>query len=428
MPQFDVKGYKERLAVSQSCDTCEKVPSPKIDENTRYIFISYSHKDYKQVYIDLAELYNSDIPFWYDNGLPAGKNWDDVVRQKMRDPNCAGVIFYLSENLFLSRSIQTEIMIACGENGDESLHQTKLSYFSVNLTDQCPSRLLKHTYPYKEFADSEDEMASQLKWVQTLTSAFPDKATYLPFHNPHHTADLVQQIDVVFGVNPNYNPYHFGDAFFRSGTGIIEFKNGAIYNGSFLDGVFFGDGILSFPDGAVFDCQWENGKRNGHGTATYPEGATYVGEWKDDLFHGHGVYSFPDGTVFDCQWENGKRNGHGTATYPDGSVYCGEWLDDDWVEGSFTRGSDGHRFVGGWGKNGSCGFGTYIYPDGTSRCGIWDGETLLEGKGVIQYSDGSVYDGQIKNNLRHGYGTYTLVDGTVQTGQFDNDIFINPTQ
>lgn len=44
------------------------------------------------------------------------KNWDDVVREKMTDPNCAGVIFYLSEHLFLSRSIQTEIQIAIGDD------------------------------------------------------------------------------------------------------------------------------------------------------------------------------------------------------------------------------------------------------------------------------------------------------------------------
>jgi hypothetical protein len=142
MPQFDVESYKKRLLASHSCETCEKVPSPKLGEDTRYIFISYSHKDYKQVYCDLAELYQSDIPFWYDAGLPAGKNWDDVVREKMTDPRCAGVIFYLSEHLFLSHSIQTEILIACGKDTEASMPQTKHKYFCVNLTNKAPSQIL----------------------------------------------------------------------------------------------------------------------------------------------------------------------------------------------------------------------------------------------------------------------------------------------
>lgn len=170
VPEFNIEAYKKRLETSQTCETCEKVPSPKLTADTRYIFISYSHKDYKKVYCDLAQLYKSDIPFWYDSGLPAGKNWDDVVREKMTDPHCAGVIFYLSENLFLSRSIQTEILIACGEDGDPSAPKIKRDFFCVNLTDKPPSQILKSVFSAKQFPDTEDEMMAQLKWVYPIAS------------------------------------------------------------------------------------------------------------------------------------------------------------------------------------------------------------------------------------------------------------------
>ncbi len=471
MPKFQPKAYKEKLQTATSCETCEKVPLPKLDKDSRYIFISYSHKDYQKVYCDLADLYASDIPFWYDRGLPAGKNWDDVVREKMTDPRCAGIIFFLSENLFLSQSIQTEIHIACGDDGDPNAPKMRRNFFCVNLTDKCPSKILTDVFSAKQFSGVEDEMTARGDWVETLRNAFPDKATYLSFDEPHHKANLVEQIGINFGINPNYNPFAFGGAFFRAGNGVIEFENGAVYDGAFLDGAFHGNGTLTLSNGSAYKGEWMSGKRHGQGTMTMPDGCSYTGEWRENHMHGQGTVTFADGAayagewvdgrmegqgtytssngsvytgewmdnqmngqgtmtyadgnVYTGEWVNGDMQGQGTMTYTDGSIYIGQWVKSEWCgEGSFTRGCDGHKFVGGWGENGSKGYGTYIYPDGASRAGNWDGETLLEGEGVLRYDDGSFYDGQIKNNLRHGKGVYTLADGTVQAGYFENDVFI----
>ena len=449
MPEFSAERYKKRLLKSQSCDTCEKVPLPKLNEKTRYIFISYSHKDYKKVYCDLADLHESGIPFWYDGGLPAGKNWDDVVREKMTDSRCSGVLFFLSENLFLSRSIQTEIRIACGEDGDPSTPRMKRDYFCINLTDKSPSGILKSVYPAKQFPDAEDEMEAQEDWANTLRKAFPDKSTFLPFHNPNHKTNLLQQINLVFGINPNYNTFDFGGAMFRSGSGVIEFRNGAIYEGAFLNGMFDGKGVLTSSDGDVYKGEWTEGKRHGRGTMTYSDGAVYTGEWSEGKHHGRGTMTVPDGAVYKGEWSEGKRHGRGTMTYSNGITYKGDWVNGkrhgrgaltvpnggdytgEWAkglphgQGTMTY-SDGVVYEGGWGENGPSGYGRYIYPDGALRCGIWDGEILLEGVGILRYPDGSSYDGQIKNNLRHGQGTYIRPDGTKQTGRFEKGIFLGP--
>lgn len=34
----------------------------------------------------------------------------------------------------------------------------------------------------------------------------------------------------------------------------------------------------------------------------------------------------------------------------------------------------------------------------------------MEGKGVFKFKDGSVYDGEYKNNKKHGYGKYIKND------------------
>ena len=92
----------------------EHVPSYTLDGTNNYVFVSYSHRDFAKVYRDLsAFLYNSykKVRFWYDEGLPAGKNWAEEAKRYINHPNCVGAIFYLSENLLSSPSVLQEIQM-----------------------------------------------------------------------------------------------------------------------------------------------------------------------------------------------------------------------------------------------------------------------------------------------------------------------------
>lgn len=70
---------------------------PEVDI-TDYYFISYSHKDYKEVYKDLVALEELGLKFWFDRDIPVGNNWKEVANKFMRPILCKGVIFYISEN------------------------------------------------------------------------------------------------------------------------------------------------------------------------------------------------------------------------------------------------------------------------------------------------------------------------------------------
>lgn len=90
----------------------EHLPAYKPDCGKNFIFVSYSHRDYEKVYSDLAYFsYNSHtrVRFWYDEGLPIGKDWEKAAQKVMEKPNCVGVVFYLSKNLLLSGSVFKEI-------------------------------------------------------------------------------------------------------------------------------------------------------------------------------------------------------------------------------------------------------------------------------------------------------------------------------
>ena len=87
-------------------------------QTEKYYFVSYSHKDYKLVYKDIFYLQQQGFSIWYDRGMEAGKNWKETAEKYITKYNCAGVIFYLSENSILSEAIHEEIKLLL-ENGKE---------------------------------------------------------------------------------------------------------------------------------------------------------------------------------------------------------------------------------------------------------------------------------------------------------------------
>ena len=49
--------------------------------------------------------------------------------------------------------------------------------------------------------------------------------------------------------------------------------------------------------------------------------------------------------------------------------------------------------------------------------------SCVNGKGVMNYTDGSTYTGEWKNGKRHGKGTLVYADGRKYEGPFENDCF-----
>ncbi len=78
----------------------------------QYLFISYSHKDFKLVYRDLFALQGHNLKTWYDKGMPAGKSWKDSANKYMLPRNCLGVLFYISENSLRSQAVFDELNYA----------------------------------------------------------------------------------------------------------------------------------------------------------------------------------------------------------------------------------------------------------------------------------------------------------------------------
>jgi len=190
---FDVEQYIKKLEQSEHIQDCESVPVPVITEKQNYIFVSYSHKDYKKVYEDLAYLYREGVRFWYDRGLPAGKNWDAEVKERLESPRCSGVIFYLSENMFLSKSVNEEISLVLGEE-----QQARKNYFCINLSDGQPKDILKNIMRMDD--EVLENAGLDMERIMVLAKAFNDKQTYLQQERLGYRFDLLNQIQEQFDV------------------------------------------------------------------------------------------------------------------------------------------------------------------------------------------------------------------------------------
>ena len=200
MSEFNLEAYLEDVRKSPDIDNCPKVPVPKIEKDQNYIFVSYSHKDYKEVYYDLAHLYCHGVRFWYDRGLQAGEDWENEVKEHIQSPCCCGVIFYLSTNMFLSESIFKEIEFTNAKKKPNIILQK--NYFCVNLKNSNISDML---FEVQGIQRNTGMAPLDTKKLNTLTATFSDDDTYIKYNSSYHIDELIEQIQNKFDVTNRGN-------------------------------------------------------------------------------------------------------------------------------------------------------------------------------------------------------------------------------
>ena len=75
-----------------------------------YIFISYSHKDMKEVLAFIESLQDNGYNVWYDEGIDPGTEWDDNIAMHIKD--CSYFISYLTNNYIASQNCKDELNYA----------------------------------------------------------------------------------------------------------------------------------------------------------------------------------------------------------------------------------------------------------------------------------------------------------------------------
>lgn len=176
-----IEGIMQSVALD---DLSLKYLPPVADNPSDYYFISYSHKDYKQVYSDIYALQAEGVNIWYDRAMPAGESWERTAEKYIRPSRCAGVVFYVSENSLLSPAIHKEIEFAkqCGK-----------SCLTINLPlDDGES------YSARQMLDIMIANGAQIPAdkYNFIAQTFNDDVLYLPYlQSAEHKAEKILRLE-----------------------------------------------------------------------------------------------------------------------------------------------------------------------------------------------------------------------------------------
>lgn len=193
--------------------------------------------------------------------------------------------------------------------------------------------------------------------------------------------------------------YYLGDLVEgrRQGQGEILFSSGEHYEGGFCDDRFHGAGILHRAEGDIV-ATWRHGEIVcDHVEIRYANGDRYVGE-----FHP----------------ENDSCRYRGESFLADGGSYCGEYALEKYDGEGTLREGDGTRIEGCWRRGKPDGDVLIVMPN-LDRHYVTFKDGRREAKCVIQFIDGSGYDGETDAaGVPNGYGTMTTANGRSRKGYF----------
>lgn len=165
--QFQIfKKFREKKTVNKPENNMvnnKKIIQPYSGKKD-YIFISYSHKDKKEVYPIIDKLLNDGLRIWYDDGIDPGTEWDENIAKHIEE--CGYFIPFISENYLKSSNCKDELNFARDLDKDRFLVYLE----NVNLPSGMNMRLSRLQNIHKYAYDSFDEFYKKLLTAKGINS------------------------------------------------------------------------------------------------------------------------------------------------------------------------------------------------------------------------------------------------------------------
>ncbi|KAJ3425739.1 radial spoke head 1 [Anaeramoeba flamelloides] len=216
------------------------------------------------------------------------------------------------------------------------------------------------------------------------------------------------------------------------GKGSLQYPNGTIFEGNFLDGEKNGIGMIRYSSGSILTGIWKNGKPNGLCKLKLKGNSNFIGNYLNGEKHGFGTTLFENGTIYRGCFKDDQINGKGCWEYTNGDIYYGSVIDGKKHGFGFLMTKDYEYYFGNWKDDLRSGKGKQIYKNNEIFTGVWEKNlrvsgvlestnrtfkgkwknNLLHGNGSIVYSKEKMYKGEFKYGLRHGLGT--LISGNLK--------------
>jgi hypothetical protein len=91
----------------------------------------------------------------------------------------------------------------------------------------------------------------------------------------------------------------------RTGSTVVDYRDGAHFEGMYRCGRMNGSGLLRMADQTVYDGKFVADQRCGYGTCVFPNGDIYSGLWLKDKMHGEGTLRRKSGHETRGVWSHG---------------------------------------------------------------------------------------------------------------------------
>ena len=188
--------------------------------------------------------------------------------------------------------------------------------------------------------------------------------------------------------------------FILKGKGSLYYKNGAKYEGIFIENKLNGIGRYITENGICYEGIFKKGILEGKGLQIILEEdgskIIYIGTLKNYIKEGKGILETKT-FKYEGTFKNDKRNGKGIIIYKDnGNIYQGDFLNDN-----------------------INGFGIYTFKNKQS----YEGQVVngvFHGNGTYKWTDGTYFKGTYVNGNREGIGEYKFSNGKIFKGPFKN--------
>lgn len=155
-------------SANSESNKCESVKIQEIMQpysgTKSYIFISYAHKDKKEVYPIIDKLLNDGFRVWYDDGIDPRTEWDENIAKHIEE--CGYFIPFISENYLKSSNCKDELNFARDLDKDRFLVYLE----NVNLPSGMNMRLSRLQNIHKYAYDSFDEFYNKLLTAKGINS------------------------------------------------------------------------------------------------------------------------------------------------------------------------------------------------------------------------------------------------------------------
>lgn len=208
--------------------------------------------------------------------------------------------------------------------------------------------------------------------------------------------------------------------------GYIEY----LYNGNIFNGQKNGSGIIYFKNGTSYKGSFKNNKFNDHGQLILDNSIVYEGHINSDLSNliGKGKFSYSEDDFCEGFWKDNMRNGYFEEII--GSVIYTGYYNNDKREGEGEIKYNYLSFKTVFSNNNPGTKADITYDINNYYSGEINKELKPHGLGIFYYSDlnsnliimnKNLFKGYFQNGCKHGYGILIINDYEIR-GKWNNDI------